>query len=273
MYRIPAILIFFSSLYCYTQIPEGFPAIGKTDLPEAEFQKVRQFTGESLFGYMDGGAELYREYGITDAVITEFDVDKRHYKCEVYKMTGPEEAFGIYSVSKHKCLCSPAISEYTCLNKYQLQICKGSYYISIINRTGTNADSLVALKAGKIISDKIVEPSADLSAYIPDTNIDNLKGGAILVKGKLGLANGAPVWEDYFKDMINYYALIYNTPDKTILSVRFTNPEDFDLFMNFHGWNLCVLSVTDVAISSTVTLRLLGDNHFLIRINSATGDR
>jgi hypothetical protein len=273
MYRIPAILIFFSSLACYPQIPADFPVIGKEDLPQAKFQPARYFTSESLFGYMDGGAELYREYGITDAVITEFDIEKRHYKCEVFKMTGPEEAFGIYSVSKYKCLSTPDFSDFTCLNRYQLQICKGSYYISIINRTGSSADSLIALKAGKIITDKIGEPSADLSAYIPDINIDNLKGRSILAKGKLGLANGATEWEDYFKGMINYYALIYKTPDKTIISVKFTDPEDFDLFINFHGWNLYVLSVTDVEISSTVTLRLLGDNHFLIKINSATGDR
>jgi hypothetical protein len=267
MFKILILLFILTSLTCYPQIPADFPVISTGDLPEAIFQSTRHFTGESLFGYMDGGAELYREYGIADAVITEFDIEDRHYKCEVFKMTGPEEAFGIYSVSKYKCLSSPPVSQFTCLNRYQIQICKGPYYISIINRTGTSTDSLVALKTAKLITEKITSSSADLRSFIPDIDPEIIKGNSILAKGKFGLANGATEWEDYFKDMTGYCTLIYTAPDKTILSVRFSKPEDFKLFMNFRGWSLCELSISDVTISSGETLRLLGDNHLLIRIN------
>ena len=249
------------------QIPGNFPALGKSDLPEAKFSPPRYFTGESLFGYMNGGAELYREYGITDAVITEFDIENRHYKCEVFRMNGPEEAFGIYSVSKFKCLSSPGFSEYTCLNRYQLQVCRGPYYISIINRSGTRADSLTMLKAAELLADKISEPSIDLRTFMPDLDPETIKGDAVLVKGKLGLANGATEWEDYFKDQTGYYTLIYTPPERSVLSVRFAKDEDFKLFITFRGWGLCELSISDVTIDSGETLRLLGNNHLLIRIN------
>jgi len=265
MYKLPVLLFLHISLACYPQIPADFPVIGKTDLPDARFQPARHFTGESLFGYMNGGAELYREYGITDAVITEFDLNGGHYKCEVFKMKGPEEAFGIYSVTKYRCLSSPSISQYTCQTRYQLQICKGSYYISIINRSGTSADSVISLKTGKILEEKINEPSADLSTFIPDVSIENLKHYAILAKGKLGLMNGATEWENYFKDMTGYYALIFTVEDKTILSVRFRKPEDFNQFIDFHGWGLCDLSVSDFKLSGGEIIRILGDNHLLIR--------
>jgi len=266
MIKFYTLLLLLTSLACYPQIPADFPVIGKDDLPEAKFQAARHFTGESLFGYMNGGAELYREYGITDAVITEFDIEDRHYKCEVFKMTGPEEAFGIYSVSRFRCLSSPQFSQYTCLNKYQLQICKGAYYISIINRTGSTTDSLVTIKAARIIADKITAPSIDLRTFIPDSDPEMIKGTAILAKGKLGLANGATEWEDYFKDQSGFSVLKYSSGDKTILSARFSNAEDFKLFISFHGWGLCELSVSDVTISTGETLRLVGDNHLLIRI-------
>ena len=266
MIKFYTLLLLLTSLACYPQIPADFPVIGKDDLPEAKFQAARHFTGESLFGYMNGGAELYREYGISDAVITEFDLDGGHYKCEVFMMTGPGEAYGIYSVSKYRCLSSPPVSQFTCQTRYQLQICKGPYYISIINRSGTSADSVVMLKTGKILEEKIDEPSVNLQTFIPNVNPDDLKQNAILVKGKLGLANGATEWEDYFKDMTDFYTLIYRTEGQTILSVRFDTPEDFKLFMNFRGWSLCELSVSDVTISSGETLRLLGDNHLLIRV-------
>jgi len=272
MYRILYLILLLISLSGNAQVPEGFPAIGKSDIPEAKFQAPRYFTSESLFGYMNGGAELYREYGIIDAVITEFDVEGRHYKCEVFRMTGIEEAFGIYSVSKYKCLDSPDFTEYTCRNKYQVQVCRGQYYISIINRSGTSADSLMTLRVAKIISDKITGPSFDLKTFIPDGDPEIIKGSAVLVKGKLGLANGASGWEDYFKDQSGYTTLIYKNEDKTILSACFAKSEDFKLFVSFHGWGLCELSVTDVTISTGETVRLLGDNHMLIRI-PATGNR
>jgi len=269
MYKLLAILILFTSLSCYPQIPDDFPQIGKNDLPEAKFKAPRHFTGESLFGYMNGGAELYREYGISDAVITEFAVGNRQYKCEIYKMTGPEEAFGIYSVSKYRCLSSPAFAEYTCLNRYQIQVCKGPYYISIINRSGTSADSLTALKAAKILCDKITDPSADLRTFIPDTDNEMMKGSAVLVKGRLGLANGATDWEDYFRDMYGYTTLIYVSAGRTILSVRFDREDDFRLFISFHGWGSCELSISDVTIGSGEILKLIGNGHILIRIPAA----
>lgn len=251
---------------CQAQIPAGFPSIDRSDLPGAEFQSPRHFTGESLFGYMNGGAELYREYGITDAVITEFDLKDGHYKCEVFKMTGPEEAFGIYSVSKYRCLSLPPVSPFACQTRYQLQICKGTYYISIINKRGSYADSLVSLKAGEILAGRINDPSADLAPFIPDVNRAELDHNAVLAKGKLGLMNGATDWEDFFRDITGYYTLIYTAKEKSILSVRFKAEEDFQQFVKFHGWNLCDIGVSDVRVAGGVILRLIGENHLLIRV-------
>ena len=48
---------------CFSQLPEDFPLVNKADLPEAKFSSSRTFNGTALFGYIDGGAELYLEYG------------------------------------------------------------------------------------------------------------------------------------------------------------------------------------------------------------------
>jgi hypothetical protein len=266
MNKLLTLIFLFASLDCRAQIPADFPVIDKTDLPEAKFLPARHFTGESLFGYMDGGAELYREYGISDAVITELDLGSGHYKCEVFKMTGPEEAFGIYSVSKYRCLNSPPISPFTCQTHYQMQICKGPYYISIINKSGNKADSVNSLKIGMLLAEKIIEPSADLSAFIPDANPDDLRNNAILAKGKLGLMNGATEWEDYFTDITGYYTLIIRAKEKSLLSVRFSKPEDFQQFLKLHGWGTCDLSVNGVRMLGGEIIRLLSENQLLIEI-------
>lgn len=268
MKKLLSLIFLAVSMVCYSQIPEGFPLISKSDLPDAEFLPARNFTGESLFGYMNGGAELYREYGIIGAVITEFDLNSRHYKCEVFKMNGPEEAFGIFSVSKFKCIGMPDLADFACQTRYQLQTCKGQYYINIINKSGTVADSVTSLEIGKILTGRINESSADLSAFIPDINAEDLKHNAVLVKGKLGLMNGAAAWEDYFKDINGYCTLILKTEEKTILSARFMKPEDFQQFISSHGWGTCDLSVNGLKMTGGEIIKLLADTHLLIEIDN-----
>ncbi len=265
MLKLFSLIYFLFPLVCSSQIPAGFPVIDKTDLPDAKFTPARYFTGESLFGYMDGGAELYREYGISHAVITEFDLSGGHYKCEVYKMTGVEEAFGIYSVSKYHCLGSPTFSTYTCQTHYQLQICKGPYYISIINKAGNKADSIASLKIGEILSEKIMEPSIDLTCFIPGTDAPYLQRNAVLAKGKLGLMNGATAWEDFFKDLSGYCALIIPSGDKTILSVRFSSKDALSEFCRLHKIDAGRLSEVTLNISDSVSVTLIRENHLLIR--------
>ncbi|HOO98723.1 MAG TPA: hypothetical protein P5180_06315 [Bacteroidales bacterium] len=250
----------------YSQIPDDSPVIRKKDLPEATFINTRIFTGESLFGYMNGGAELYREYGIADAVIAEFEVEGRYLKCEVFRMTGPEEAFGIYSVSKFRCSEITSLPGYSCQTPYHLQICKGSYYISIINRSGSPADSLLSLSLGKIVADRIIENPADINTFLPATDIADIRRNGIIVRGKLGLANGAPEWEDYFSDLKDYVALILPMEDKTLISVRFNSGTEMDHFLNLHEW--VIENKGTIKTSRGEKVSLHNKNHLIITIPS-----
>lgn len=260
------LLVFLSmSAICYPQITEYSPTLGKDDLPDIKSVTTRTFTGESLFGYMNGGAELYREYGISKAVITEFDWKKSHFKCEVFKMNGAEEAFGIFSVSKYRCPATPPVAEFSCQTKYHLQICKGPYYISIINSSGVTGDSLFSLKIGEILAGKISEPSADLTLYLPGMNKSEINRNSVLVKGKLGLMNGATAWEDHFKEVTGYYAVFFTSGEKSVLSVRFSSGEKMVEYCRLHKINADKLSVIPLKKPTGEEISLLNEQHILIR--------
>jgi len=261
---IQTVILILLTANSYPQISESFPVINKEDLPDAKFLPVRKFTGESLFGYMNGGAELYREYGIISAVISEFDLKAGHYKCEVFEMNGPEEAFGIFSVSKFRCSGIPPLSGFICQTRYQLQICKGSYYISIINKSGLKADSITSLMIGKILTDKIKEPAPDINAFLPGTELSDIQRNGILVKGKLGLMNGATAWEDYFNDITGYCAVILPAGGNTIISVRFSNREQLLKFCEIHKVDPDKISGSVIKISSNESVNMLKDNHLII---------
>lgn len=268
MNKLITLVLFLTSLPGYPQIPAGFPDLTRSELPDAKILITRHFTAESLFGYMDGGAELYREYGISDAVITELDLNDTHYKCEVFKMTGPEQAFGIYSVSRYRCKGSPALAPYTCQNSYQLALCKGSYYVSIINMSGTEADQAASLKIGKILAGKIVGHSFDYKEFLPDADSVDIQRRSVLAKGKLGLMNGATDWEDYFKELEGYTAVLIPYEDYTDISVRFIDNESLLKFCRLHGIDPGKLSSGELKYSGKESVRLLRENHLMIRIGS-----
>lgn len=229
-------ILFISIPVCFSQIPDNFPSIYKDDLPGAKFSSSRTYIGTSLFGYIDGGAELYLEYGFSEVSVTEINYMNGKYNTEIYKMNGPEEAFGIFSVSKYRCLDMPSLSEFTCRTKYQLQICKGPYYISIINGTGTRSDSIASMRIGKIITDKIKDKEIDLSSYLPGISSEVIQTNCILVKGKLGIVNGSPDQEDFFRGTTGYTAVIASGDAKKIISVKFESRDSYLKFLELHKW-------------------------------------
>jgi hypothetical protein len=249
---------------CYSQLPDDFPVIDKNDLPDGKFSPSRIFNGTSLFGYINGGAELYLEYGFSAVSVTEIDYSGGIYKTEIYKMTGPEAAFGIFSVSKYRCLDMPALSEFTCRTKYQLQICKGPYYISIINRKGARSDSIASIRIGKIITDKIKEGEIDFSGYLPDIFAETIQSKCFLAKGRLGIVNGSPDLEDYFNGVRDYTAVVVRGETSTILSVKFKNFESLAEFTSRHNWNADDFSAAGSGVPSGETVKKLADNHLYI---------
>ena len=260
--QLSILLVF--SVHSHPQVSDSFPVIDKNDLPDAVFQTARTFTGTSLFGYIDGGAELYLEYGFSSVWVSEIGFMGGKYKTEIYKMDGPDEAFGIFSVSKYWCKSMLPVSSFTCMTKYQLQICAGPYYISIINGTGNKTDSIASLKIGEAIVGKIKEPTADLSSFLPGIQQESIKSNAILAKGKLGVMNGAPDWEDYFKDATGYCVVILSGNENTILSVRFKTTGDLEKFASIHNWELGNISANKYKFSGGETVRKLSDNHLII---------
>lgn len=264
-YAVAALMMLSFCNVSWSQVPEGYPVVTATDLPGAKFSSPRVFTGSSLFGYMNGGAELYLEYGVSGAVITEITMKDGKYKTEVFKMNGPEEAFGIFSVSRYRCTGRPDVSDFSCQTKYQVQYSKGPYYISIINGTGTISDSINMLTIGRIIADKIKEPVFDPGTHMPGISKNLVASNCFLAKGRLGIINGLPDLEDYFKGVAGYSALVLNDTGKIIISVRFRDKEIFKDFLISHNWNTDDQGSEPVSTGNEA-VRLIDQNHLLIEL-------
>ena len=57
----------------------------------------RTFVGDSLWEYIDGGAEIYHSYGFVDVSTAEYKAAAVEIVADVYRFATPEEAYGLYS--------------------------------------------------------------------------------------------------------------------------------------------------------------------------------
>lgn len=208
------------------------PVICQTDLSDAEVTDTRLFNDESLYGYIDGGAEFYLEYGFDTLLLTDLKGSSGDIKVEVYRMKDAEAAFGIFSVSHYKCFPGKDLTQYFCRSQYQLQFCKGCYYVSIVNSNGTEAEQQLSEKAALILLDRIEGNSFDPSVFFSDGIDDNLMKSSVLVRGRLGLYNGAYGLSETLEECAGYTALIIKPVGATVASIRFSSEEAMNIFID-----------------------------------------
>jgi hypothetical protein len=196
-------------------------SLALSELPGIEVEQTRMFTAESLYGYIDGGAELYLEYGFDTLVVTELVSGGTDIKVEFYRMKDAEAAFGIFSVSRFRCNGGPKLTEHLCWSAYQLQFCKGRYYVSIINGSGTDAEQKTANEIAAYLISSITDTPFDPGHFFEGGLDDETMKSAVLIRGPLGIYNGIPVLIDALGDVTGYSALIIKKDQKTIGSLCF----------------------------------------------------
>ena len=128
-----------------------------------EVKRERVFTGKGLYGFMNGGADLYLEYGVEKLTTRELVYQGEEYTLDIYEMPTPEDAFGIYSIHVFKCIQADLNDEINCLSTYQLQTVVGNCYVSLVFISGsekakTNANKLLLQYTSDIEGEKIVFP-------------------------------------------------------------------------------------------------------------------
>jgi hypothetical protein len=151
---------------------------------------AQQFEGEDLFTYIDGGAEIYREYGFRRVVTQDYkDAGGRAISLEIFEMVSPEAAFGMFTFKRSgqgKVLSLGSGGE---LEDYYLNFWKGPYLVTL---TGFDAapETLAGLQAvGAAVEAKIAftAPPPALVGTLPAEGLD--ANGLKYFKGPLGLNN------------------------------------------------------------------------------------
>jgi len=195
-------------------------------LAQMEVKNERIFTGTALYGFMNGGADLYYEYGFKELVSREIVYKDEEFTVDIFTMETHLDAFGIYSILVHKCLRADSPGPYNCLSKYQLQSVFGNDYVSIVFQSGSDA---ARESADEIL--KMLYPYAITTIHKPPqlSYMTTFRTGTVkYMKGKLGVDNVQPALTDLLEGIGNYeiwYVINDNNKDNVALFLLQTSKD------------------------------------------------
>ena len=234
----PGLIIYF--IICLflcnlSSLCQEIPEITPEDLPGCVLSRNECFDGGSLWGYMNGGADIYLEYGFEKLRVEEFSIDDETIKLELFRMIDPISAFGIFSFKTFKCKQSGVITTIDCLNRFQFQLSYGDYYIQLISERSTNKTQEVMISIAEILLKKLEHKELELPVHYLTDSLNFSLQDIKMLKGELGIQDKAMDLTGCFKDIedyqiyyaktvvegekVKYYEVVFDNPDmkKTFL--------------------------------------------------------
>ena len=198
------IFLCFLALPLFSQSEKPFPAIVESDIPGGRITRSSYYNGDALWGLIDGGADLYLEYGFDKLLLQEIEWSGIKFRIEFYRMNDAKSAFGIYSVSQYKCDKNDSLTKFICITPYQIQSALGKIYVSVANNKGNNESVNLSLQLFNNILSRTTETIFDIPDYFKNDSLKTFIYKLKFIKGKLGLQNGFPAWSDLFDQFRNF---------------------------------------------------------------------
>jgi Family of unknown function (DUF6599) len=112
------------------------------------------YEGRELYEYINGGADLYLEYGFEEAAGLEYQgPDNAVIIIDIYRMSSAAAAYGIFSAGRRMDHTSLALGTVASQTPYQLTFCKGEFFVKVQSLEAGEEDNLAAeYLAGEIDS-------------------------------------------------------------------------------------------------------------------------
>jgi hypothetical protein len=118
------------------------------DLPGwAPSGEPQHYVGEDLYTYIDGGAEIYQEYGFKQVLAQDYkNTAGKSLTLEIYEMKSPDAAYGVFTFKASGKGRAVAIGQAAELEDYYLNVWKGSLVLTLVG-FDESAESLAGIQA------------------------------------------------------------------------------------------------------------------------------
>jgi hypothetical protein len=134
--------------------PDGF--LGRWSRHEG----TRVFPGAELYGHIDGGAELFLEFGFDTLTLQRYHLGSDEFIVEIYGMADPEAALGIYLMKCGRETPDAGFAERHTVGRYQLEFVRGRYYGRVTSVEGKTELQPALLDFGRFAAARMPAASA-----------------------------------------------------------------------------------------------------------------
>ena len=171
-------------------LPEGEEVSGWETHGESEV-----YVGDDLFLYINGGAEIYHEYGFKSVVVQEYtSKNDKFISVEIFEMMDSNSSFGMYSFKTGDSGTDIEIGQGGMLEGYYMNFWKGAFIVTLTgfdeDRETVTGIKLLAEAAAKRMGGVREEDPPSILNLLPDEGL--LKTGKKYFEGHLGLFNSYP---------------------------------------------------------------------------------
>ncbi len=147
---------------------------------------TRTYLADDLYGHINGGAELFKEFGFQSLDVRNWLKGEDELTLEIYRMNHPVGALGIYLAQVGDEKPVAGLSARHSWNRYQLSLIKGECFVQINNFSGdasllSDVRALAERALGEIPDRAFVDPFATM----PERDL--VPGSLRLFRGPLAL--------------------------------------------------------------------------------------
>lgn len=169
------------------------PSVGQEVIPGDDFtagwkrsEPLRKFISQDLFNHIDGGAELFLEFGFSELFVQSYSDGTAELVVSVYRMNDATAALGVYLMKMGKETPFPEIAARNSSEVVQSAILKGRCFIQVDNFGDTPAPrSAVVALANAVLTLVPDEKPSPVLAGLPAEG--RIPGSERLIRGQVGL--------------------------------------------------------------------------------------
>jgi hypothetical protein len=153
------------------------------------FDELLRYEPENLYDFINGGAEVYVEYGFVQVITREYVKGNDSVIFTIYEMEDPEAAFGIFSYNRTPQKQSVDVGDGGFQGGFQLVFWQDRYYVILESYTQTEEMADTVSNLARRISNNIGARAAEPDAIrrLPAASL--IGGSAKLLGGHLALGS------------------------------------------------------------------------------------
>ncbi len=187
----PAMAIMLLVLLCVAS-PPAFSRPFALELPGDDFhpgwrksEPALSFEAKNLYGYIDGGAELFLEFGFKELMVQRYSRGEQEVSLDLYQMAGPDAALAIYLAKKGVEQPVPGVPCRNTGGPYQITALKGRCFIQVTDLSGKKEVQPVMIKLLRSLLVNIPEEAA--RDWLEGLPAGRIPGSELLVAGPYSL--------------------------------------------------------------------------------------